>query len=108
MESLRDDLRSRVLDALARLAEARDSSGATTEALAALDRAIAIDPYAEELYKRKIRIQASVGLEDAARRTLDILTARLDELGLDPEDETRTLACRTDTAAAARSHRGPA
>jgi DNA-binding SARP family transcriptional activator len=92
IEPLRGDLRSRVLDAVVHLVDVHDAHGATVEALAALDRAIAIDPYAEELYCRRMRLQAALGRPDCVRRTLGELTARLEEIGIDPGAETLQLA----------------
>lgn len=87
-ETLRGDLRSRILDALGRLAEVHEQAGADEAALQALARAIEIDAYAEELYRRQIGIQARLGRLDAVQRTFNALTARLDELGVDPDERT--------------------
>ena len=67
--------------------------GDTAEALAALERAIEVDPYDEDLYRRVMRLHAAAGRRDAVRRTLRLLEARLgDDLDTDPEQETRDLA----------------
>lgn len=92
VEVLRGDLRSRVLDALVRLSQYGEDAGEPDRALAALDRSIAIDPYAEELYQRKLRLQAAAGRPEAVRRTLSELTARLDEIGVDPSEATCRIA----------------
>jgi DNA-binding SARP family transcriptional activator len=92
VEALRADLRSRVLDALVRLSECAERAGETDRALGLLDRSIAIDPYAEELYQRKLRLQAAAGRPEAVRRTFRELTARLDEIGVDPSEATCRIA----------------
>jgi DNA-binding SARP family transcriptional activator len=91
-EALREDLRSRILDILVRLAEDHEQSGRLAEALGLLEQAIVIDPYAEELYRKAIVLRQRSGHRDGARRTLAELTTRLDELGLDPQEETVQLA----------------
>lgn len=60
-------------------------------ALAALERARALDPDTEEIYVRVIRLQQRLGRPDAARRTARLLRSRLDELGLEPSTETHEL-----------------
>lgn len=90
-ETLQGDLRSRILDALVSLAETRERSGDAEASLAALNRAITIDPYGEELYGRKMRLHGLLGRPDAVRRTFGELSARLDEIGLDPSEATRQL-----------------
>jgi len=93
-EEEREDLRRRAVDALARLADLREDAGHRERALALLDRAVEIDRYGEELYRRIMRLQGDLGREDAVRRTLRLLESRLSELGVDPETETRRLAER--------------
>jgi DNA-binding SARP family transcriptional activator len=92
VEYPREDLRHRILDALTCLAELDERDGEGAKALAALDRAIAIDPYAEELYRREMRLHSAIGHPDAAGRKMRDLTSRLDDLGLDPREETMLLA----------------
>jgi DNA-binding SARP family transcriptional activator len=87
-ERIRDDLRSRVLDTLVRVAELHEQAGADQGALDALDRATRIDPYAEELYRRQMSIYGRTNRVDAVQRTFSSLTERLEELGVDPEERT--------------------
>jgi len=91
-EPLREDLRRRVVDGLARLAELHHKAGNLDRALAVLEHAMTADPYAEELYQRVMRLQAALGRPDAVRRTFHILEQRLDELELDPSPATVQLA----------------
>jgi DNA-binding SARP family transcriptional activator len=88
----REDLRRRAVNAVARLAGLRQQAGDQTGALAALQQAITIDPVAEELYRRTMRLQADLGLLDEARHTYLTLERHLTELDLDPEPATRALA----------------
>jgi DNA-binding SARP family transcriptional activator len=87
-ERIRDDLRSRVLDTLVRVAELHEQAGADQGALDALERATRIDPYAEELYRRQMSIYGRTNRVDAVQRTFSSLTERLEELGVDPEERT--------------------
>jgi DNA-binding SARP family transcriptional activator len=54
--------------------------GKLDQALAVLEQAIKVDPYAEELYRRGMRLLAQLRRGDAARRLLRQLEARLSEL----------------------------
>jgi DNA-binding SARP family transcriptional activator len=91
VEGPREDARRRVVDALARLAELRETAGELEGALAALEGAISADPVAEELYRRLMRLQAGLGRPDAVRRTYRLLARRLAELDVDPDPETEQL-----------------
>ncbi len=90
-EAPREDLRRRAVDAAARLAELHEQAGDLDAALAALDTAIRHDFYTEELYRRTMRLQASLGRPDAARRTYRLLETRLTDLDVDPDDTTAEL-----------------
>ena len=92
VEPVRESLRRQVLDALARLSELQTREGKLDEALAVLEQAIKVDPYAEELYRRGMRLLVQLGRGDAARRLLRQLEARLSELDAEPEEETVELA----------------
>lgn len=96
-EAPREDLRRRVLDALGRLAELHERDGNATAALAALEQAITIDPYVEELYQRVMQIQAGSGHPEAVVRTYRLLERRLSEIDVDPTE--KTLALLRDLAA---------
>lgn len=88
-EPLRATARRQAADALTTLADALTDPAA---ALAALERAVQIDPHAEELYRRIMRLHAAAGRTDAVRRTLRLLEARLTDLDVDPDPETTALA----------------
>jgi len=88
----RADFRHRAIDALVQLAELRRHAGNPDGAIAALEQAITIDPYAEDLYRRIMRLHADLGRPDAIQRTLRQLQARLEELDADPDETTTELA----------------
>jgi DNA-binding SARP family transcriptional activator len=90
-EGPREDLRRRAVDALAHLAELRQAAGDSQGALAALEQAISADPVAEELYWRRMRLEAELGRPDAVRRTYRLLARQLAELDVDPKPETEQL-----------------
>lgn len=91
VEAPREDIRRRALDALGRLAELQQSNGDATAALATLERAIAIDPYVEELYQRVMSIHAVHGRRDAVVRTYRALERRLEEIDVEPTERTAAL-----------------
>lgn len=88
-EAAREDLHRRALDALVRLADLQHDR--PHQAIACLDRAVALDPYAEEIYRRLIRLHAGTGRPDAARRVYEHLRDRLADLDLEPETATIAL-----------------
>lgn len=90
-EPAREDLRRRAVDAASRLADLRHASGDSEGALAAVEVAVGIDPYTEELYRRIMRLQADLGRLDAVRRTYRLLETRLADLDVEPDDATEEL-----------------
>jgi DNA-binding SARP family transcriptional activator len=91
VEEFREGLRRRALDAAARLADLHERQGETSAAIEVLEQAITWDPYAEELYRRLMRLNAALHRVDEIRRVFQRLTARLEELDADPDDTTRRL-----------------
>lgn len=91
VEAPREDVRRRVVDALARLAQLRQATGDLEGALGALEQAMAADPVAEELYRRVMRLEADLDRPDAVRRTYRLLARRLADLDVDPDPETEQL-----------------
>lgn len=88
VEPMREELRRRALDVLLRLSELRKAGGDLEAALSTLERAIGVDPYAEELYRRAMFVLSELGRPEAARRLFRQLEERLAELDLEPEGET--------------------
>jgi len=87
----REDLRRRAVNAFARLAELREAEGDDEAAIAALGEGIAADPFAEELYRRAMRLQARLGRVDDVRRTFKELGRRLADIDVDPDPSTEAL-----------------
>jgi DNA-binding SARP family transcriptional activator len=92
VEPVREDLHRRALDTQVRLAELYVEGDRADAAIAALERAIELDPICEDAYRRLITLQSDVGREDAAKRTWVLLQGRLAELDLEPEASTCALA----------------
>jgi DNA-binding SARP family transcriptional activator len=103
VEPVRQDLHRRALDAHLRLADLEDRLGNPDAADATLHRAIDINRYAEEPYRRLMALQADRGRLDAVADTWRLLQERLDEIDVDPEPATvrlhRSLAAPEDSPA---------
>ncbi|HEX2042396.1 MAG TPA: bacterial transcriptional activator domain-containing protein [Acidimicrobiales bacterium] len=87
----RDDLRRRAVDVLVSLAATRLVVGDVRSALDALSRAVEVDPVAEQLYRRIMRLHARQSRPDEVAATFRRLEARLGELDLEPTPESRKL-----------------
>lgn len=87
IEPIRETERRHAIDTLTRLAELQQPLSPET-ALASLEKAFTLDPYAEDVARHIMAIQAESGQLDAARRTYRILENRLSEIGIEPIDET--------------------
>ncbi|MGW1285123.1 BTAD domain-containing putative transcriptional regulator [Streptomyces sp. NPDC002586] len=93
---LRTELHRRALDALMLLAEHTAQHSADSEpALALLNQAADLDPENERVYRRIIQLQLALGRDDAAHRTLTLLTERLADIDAEPEPATLALLGRT-------------
>jgi DNA-binding SARP family transcriptional activator len=91
VEPVRQDLHRRALDAHLRLAELEDQAGRGDAAVETLERAIALDRYAEEPYRRLMALHGAEGRLDAVREVWRLLQGRLAELDLDVEPATAAL-----------------
>lgn len=92
LEPVRDRLRNMVVKASARLANLLMEFGEADEAIAALDRAIEIEPINEDLYRRAMAIEGRLGRRKAVLHRFNILQAVLqDEIDADPDEETLQL-----------------
>ncbi|MBB2943253.1 DNA-binding SARP family transcriptional activator [Actinoplanes lutulentus] len=85
--------RHQILVAYARIAEIIEVDF-PEQAIAALQRAVDLDPINEELYQRIMRIQGRVQHPDAVRQTLRRLEERLADLDAEPSEATRRVADR--------------
>jgi predicted ATPase/DNA-binding SARP family transcriptional activator len=80
----------RYLDALAALADGYAAAGAYAPAIAAAQRALAVDELAEEMHRRLIALYAAQGDRAAAQRQFERCALVLErELGVEPLPETR-------------------
>jgi DNA-binding SARP family transcriptional activator len=108
---VRDDLRRRHLDGLARLGELLEASGELAEAVAVTERLVQDDPLREEAYQRLMRLHDRRGDRARALRTYHACATVLErELGVEPAAATRAahdalLAPVGDAAADAASSR---
>lgn len=92
VEAPREKLRDLAVAANCRLAELAQGAGDEDAAVAALERAVDLDPYGEETARRLIGIHGAAGNTDAARRVYRRLSRVLqDDLDVDPSAETRAL-----------------
>jgi DNA-binding SARP family transcriptional activator len=91
LEPYRQALRHHALHVFVRFAAAIAATDPES-ALAALERALPIDPVNETLYRRVMRLQARLGRPEAIAGTLALLRRQLDEIDERPERQTLTLA----------------
>lgn len=87
-EDEREALRRRALDAAVQLAEWAEGGGRLDDAIVAVERAISIDPYAEELYVRGVRLLVAAGRTESGVQLYRQLRQRLDQLDVDPMEST--------------------
>ena len=91
VEPVRQDLHRRALDAHLRLAELDDRAGHPELAVDVLERAIDLDRYAEEPYRRLMALHAAHGRPDAVTATWQLLRSRLADLDVDMDETTARL-----------------
>ncbi len=97
-EPLREDIRARAVTALTRLADLHEPTD-PDRAADALELAVRIDPYSETLYQRLIRLLAARGRRDDLRRVWRQARNRLDEIDVDPDEETESIVASALRAA---------
>jgi DNA-binding SARP family transcriptional activator len=93
IEPEREALRRQAVEALIHLAGLYESDE-PEHGLAVLERARSLDHYAEEIYRRIMELQARLGRSDAVRRTYRLLETALEELSVDPSQDTQQLLWR--------------
>jgi two-component SAPR family response regulator/LysM repeat protein len=92
LESVRERLRNLFVEASARLAYMLSDAEQYDEALAILGRAIKVDPICEDLVRRAMAVEATLGRRAAALARYQRFEAALDEqLGVEPDPETQAL-----------------
>ena len=94
----REDLRRRAVDVLVSLAATRLVAGDARGALDALSHAVEVDPVAEQLYRRMMRLHAKQFHPDEVEATFRRMQVRLGEVGLRPTAETEQLARQLATS----------
>ncbi len=87
-EPVRQDLHRRALDALLRLAELEERLGDGWRSEDALRRAVDLDRYAEEPYRRLMKLQAGQSRTESVHETWRLLQRRLAELDIEVEPAT--------------------
>ncbi|MCX4834224.1 LysM peptidoglycan-binding domain-containing protein [Streptomyces sp. NBC_00006] len=103
VEGPRLALHRQAVDALMLLADHMAQHSADPEpALALLNQAADFDPTNERVYRRIIKLQRAVGRDDAAHRTLALLTHRLADIDEHPEPATTALLHDAPQATVAR------
>jgi DNA-binding SARP family transcriptional activator len=91
-ERLRAHFQDQLLDVLVQLAEVCKKNGDEEAAVTALNRAISLDPYAEQIYRTLMELYAKLGSIAEIERACRELEAELSEgLDAEPTDETNTL-----------------
>jgi outer membrane protein OmpA-like peptidoglycan-associated protein/DNA-binding SARP family transcriptional activator len=93
IEPEREALHRQAVEALIHLAGLYEA-GEPERSLTVLERARTLDRYAEEVYQRIMTLQARLGRPDAVRRTYRLLETSLEELDVDPSQETQQLLWR--------------
>lgn len=83
-EECREDLCQRVLGALAALSQSYLDTDEVDLAIAALERAVEIEPSNEVVYVKLMKLHAQLGHDDAVVRTMRRLRSRAERLGVTP------------------------
>ena len=96
-------LRARFLDVALRAGELALAAGETDESERLATQVLNIEPWSERSYRLLIAVHLARNDRPAARRGLERCFGMLDDLGVDPEDETRMLERRLVTAEIAKS-----
>lgn len=91
LETPREDLRERVVDVLVWLGDRRWASADVEGAAQALNQALEVDPFAEQVYRRVLRLQARISRFEEVDGAYRALKTRLAEIGLEPTAETQKL-----------------
>ena len=88
-EPIRQECHRRALDAHVAYATLAATAGHIDQAISTLEKALTLDPYAEDLYRRLMRLHHSIGRTDSVRLLWKQLDNRLLDIDSEPEDETR-------------------
>lgn len=105
VEPVRQDLHRRALDALLRLAELEEERQNLEATILLLERAIDLDRYAEEPYRRLMTVHATHGHPGSLDAIWQLLHHRLGELDLEVEPATARLYRSLTSPSGARPQR---
>ncbi len=95
VEPLQAHFRKQFIDAMVQLSEACSAEGDHEAAIGALHKAIAVDRYAEYLYRGAMELYARLERRNDVERVYKELEAALaDELEAEPDPETQSLKDR--------------
>jgi two-component SAPR family response regulator len=95
LDGIRERFRNLFVEACGRLAYLLSTAQEHDQALSVLDRAIQTDPVCEDLVRRAITVEATLGRRAAALARYRKLEATLDDqLSVEPDPETRGLVDR--------------
>ena len=103
-EPVRENLRRRAIDVLGELGAVLGAEGDLAGAVQALDRARAVDPYCEDVYRRLMGYLADMGRDDVALRVYRELEKHVAQLGSLPDEQTEAIVV-TLRSRAATPHR---
>ena len=87
-EPIRQECHRRALDAHVAYATLTGTDGHVDQAISTLESALTLDPYAEDIYRRLMRLHHSIGHKDSVRRLWQQLDNRLLDIDSEPEPET--------------------
>jgi len=90
-ETAREELHRTALHTLVRLAELHTTRAELPPAIDYLQRAVRLDPHAEEIHRRLIRALTTAGRDDEALRSYRQLAGRLADIDLEPDEKTELL-----------------
>jgi DNA-binding SARP family transcriptional activator/LysM repeat protein len=90
-EPVRENLRRRAIDVLGELGAILGAEGNLAGAVDTLDRARAVDPYCEDVYRRLMGYLADMGRDDVALRVYRELEKYVAQLGAEPDEQTEEL-----------------
>ena len=90
-DPLREELHRTALDAHVAYADLVTGLGGRDQAIATLERARQLDPYAEDIYRRLMSLHHDVGRKESALLLWKQLNRRLADIDADPDPETTRL-----------------
>jgi DNA-binding SARP family transcriptional activator len=90
-DPIREELHGTALDAHVAYADLVAGLGGQDQAIATLERARRLDPYAEDIYRRLMRLHHDVGRKESALLLWKQLNIHLADIDADPDPETTRL-----------------